>query len=672
MIKFEKNHIIGLMLSLALGILIAVIYSWTNLFDRLEVGSTDYRFWLRDPSEKSIEQKEGVIEGEARRSEPNKKARKDIIIIGIDETTIREFSDQGINWPFPWSKHALLTEYLSSGHPAAILFDIMFLDKKPYEDALASAIRKAGNVFLDYPFETENLASDYVDQEERISLMNAVRWPVEGAVKMEKNEELVEEAVPPRPSLIRAAKGIGFANVFPDVEDKVNRKMPLVIQYNGWLYPNVDLVLTMHYFGITQKDVEIKLGRYIRLKNLPPDKMTVPTPDRSIEIPIDKFGAMDINFIGGPGSFRNYSYSLFCREGTMEGNESLRNNLLLVAAYASTGIAEDVKPSPYGATFGIEHHANALNTILNQDFIFRLSTMQNVILIMGIALLLGFLVPRMSIAISSLITVAAFISLTAASLLLFFYSSVIIATATPILQIGLTFTIIITYRVLTEQKEKKYIRQTFSKFVSKSVVDELLRYPDKLKLGGDKRNMTVLFSDIRGFTSLSEKLTPEQLVEHLNVYLQTMTDIVIKYNGTLDKYIGDAIMAFWGAPIPQDDHALQACRACIEMMKELKNLNTMWEKEGKPSLDIGIGLNSGDMVVGNMGSSSRMDYTLMGDNVNLGSRLEGTNKIYKTNIIISEFTYDPVKDHVIARELDLIRVKGKKLPVKIYELLDVK
>jgi adenylate cyclase len=666
-LKFEKNHIIGLLLSLALGITFAIIYSQTRLMDRMEVGTVDTRFWLRDPSEKSM-----ALTDKARRFTANPKARKDIVIIGIDETTIREFSDQGINWPFPWNKHAMLTEYLATGQPLAIFFDIMFLDKKPHEEELARAIRRAGNVYLDYPFETEALASKYQDQEERIALMNKTRWPVEAERKLEKKDEIVEEAVPPRPSLASAAKGIGFANIFPDDEDKVNRKIPLVMQYDGWLYPNIDLVVIMHYFGIGPKDIEIKLGKYIKLKNLPAAKMTVPNEKREIDIPIDKYGFMDINFIGGPGSFSNYSYSYFCRDGSMGDNESLRNKILLIAAYASTGIAEDVKPSPYGPTFGIEHHANTLNTILNQDFIYRFSTVQNVIMILIIAILLGLITPRVSILISSLVTVGVFTAVMMASLFLFFYWSIIIATAVPLFQTGLTFTIIITYRVLTEQKEKKYIRQTFSKFVSKSVVDELLKHPEKLKLGGDKKILTVLFSDIRGFTTLSEKMTPEQLVEHLNVYLQAMTDVVIKTNGTLDKYVGDEIMAFWGAPIPQDDHAILACRSAIEMMKELDRLNAIWQKEGKPKLDIGIGLNTGDMVVGNMGSASRMDYTLMGDNVNLGARLEGTNKVYSTHIIISEFTYEHVKDHTIVRELDLIRVKGKALPVKIYELVDLK
>jgi adenylate cyclase len=289
-----------------------------------------------------------------------------------------------------------------------------------------------------------------------------------------------------------------------------------------------------------------------------------------------------------------------------------------------------------------------------------------------IAIILGLILPKVSIIITVVFTAVLGVAFMMFSYIIFDNNSIITAMASPVIQIGLTFTLIIAYRVLTEQKEKKYIRSTFSKFVSKSVVDELLKHPDKLKLGGEKKILTVLFSDIRGFTSISERLTPEELVEHLNVYLQEMTELVFKYQGTLDKYVGDEIMAFWGAPIPFEDHALQACRSAIEQMDKLHELNRAWEAEGKPSLNIGIGLNTGPMVVGNMGSASRMDYTLMGDNVNLGARLEGTNKVYKTNIIISENTYEHVKEHVIVRELDLIRVKGKEQPVVIYELIDVK
>nr|HNH55725.1 adenylate/guanylate cyclase domain-containing protein [Leptospiraceae bacterium] len=176
-------------------------------------------------------------------------------------------------------------------------------------------------------------------------------------------------------------------------------------------------------------------------------------------------------------------------------------------------------------------------------------------------------------------------------------------------------------------------------------------------------------SDIRGFTTLSEALSPEELVKLLNEYLSSMTEIIIETKGTIDKYMGDAIMAFWGAPVDLEDHAYYACIASLIQMDKLEKLQNSWKERNLPSIDIGIGLNTGYAVVGNMGSSQRMDYTCMGDTINLGSRLEGSNKTYGTNIIISEYTYERVKDRVYARELDLVQVKGKTHPVRIYELI---
>lgn len=661
-LRFTKNDFISLMISLLVFIILASTLLFTTLFDRIENGSVDFRYFLRDPSERSRKIQEGVRVGHK-----NPRANKDIVILGIDEVTVREFDAQGIQWPFPWKVHAKFTDFVSSGDPNSIFFDIMFLDHKDGQDELAAAIGRSGRVFLDYPFETEESDKKYGDIDERLANLAKMRFPIDPE---DTSPAWAEEAVPPNPLLSAKAKGTGFANVRPDPTDHVNRKMPLLIKYKGFYYPSIDLSVVMNYFGIGVNDVEIRMGHYLKLMNIPAEKMVKPNADRSIKIPIDREGFMDINFIGSDGSYPSYSYYYFNSDGTF-GNDSLKGKICLVAAYASTGISTDVHKSPYGDLFGIEHHANALNTILNQDFIVKLSDLQNVLVMLFIALLFGYLLPRLSIPMTIIITVVTLFGYTIGAYFMFDTKNIIIALTPPLMLIGADFAMIIALRVITEQKEKRYIRQTFSKFVSKSVVDDLLRHPEKLKLGGEKKILTVLFSDIRGFTTISEKLTPEQLVEHLNEYLQAMTDIVMKYNGTLDKYVGDEIMAFWGAPIPQDDHAYLACKACLDMIDDLNKMNMQWESLGKPRLDIGIGLNSGDMVVGNMGSTSRMDYTLMGDNVNLGARLEGTNKVYGTRIIISEFTYELVKDLVIVRELDLIRVKGKHLPVKIYELVDL-
>jgi len=239
----------------------------------------------------------------------------------------------------------------------------------------------------------------------------------------------------------------------------------------------------------------------------------------------------------------------------------------------------------------------------------------------------------------------------------------------PILGVFFIFLFISIFKTMTEESEKKFITNLFGKLANEDVVNELLKDPASLRLGGERRFLTVLFSDIRSFTTLSEGMDAEELVSFLNQYLDAMSQIVKKYNGTLDKYVGDEIMCFWGAPLPQEQHAYMACITAVEMMERLHELNEAWPPERQ--LNIGIGINSGDMLVGYMGSESRTDYTVIGDSVNLGARLEGTNKYYHTNIIISEDTYEIVKDQAVVRELDLVRVKGKNKPVRIFELVDI-
>jgi len=231
--------------------------------------------------------------------------------------------------------------------------------------------------------------------------------------------------------------------------------------------------------------------------------------------------------------------------------------------------------------------------------------------------------------------------------------------------------LVVIYYV-TEEKSRKWITSVFGKYVSPVVIDNLIKNPDKIKLGGEKRNITIFFSDIRGFTPIAEQLNPEDLVRLLNDYLSEMTSIIRKDQGLVDKYMGDAIMAFWGAPLDQPNHAIMACSSSLQMMDKLKELQKKWKNEGIPSFDIGIGINSGHAIVGNMGSSKRFDYTAIGDNVNLASRIEGLNKFFGTNIIITENTHKVIKNNFESRKLDIVKVKGKKKTILIYELLSKK
>jgi adenylate cyclase len=251
--------------------------------------------------------------------------------------------------------------------------------------------------------------------------------------------------------------------------------------------------------------------------------------------------------------------------------------------------------------------------------------------------------------------------------MLFDSQSFLINFSSPAVAVLLTFVAIIVYRAMTEERDKKRTLETFGKYVSPDVADVLVE-GEMPSLGGTDKMITVFFSDIRGFTSLSETMSPQELVNHLNIYLTEMTNIIMLYQGTLDKYVGDEVMCYWGAPLDQEEHASLACKCALRQMSRLRELNESWPENRR--INIGIGLNSGIMTWGNMGSPLRMNITLMGDNVNLGARLEGTNKEYGTNIIISENTFSLVKDKFIVRELDNIRVKGKSKPVLMYELVD--
>lgn len=446
--------------------------------------------------------------------------------------------------------------------------------------------------------------------------------------------------------------------------------------------PSMPLALALAYWHKTPADAEVVLGSHIRIPD--PELFDAETglwhkagyPE--VRIPIDATGAMTINY-RGPGSsessseyqtFPVRSYSSYATRApgadpsSWPETRQLGGKILLVGPFSS-GMADDEKNTPYGQMYGVEMHANALNTILTRNFLVPVPSQIAALVLLVSILLVAFLTSRTSTLLSFLVTLVLLAGAFVAALVLF-ESSWVYPYSSLFVGVLSTFLVVVVYRALTEEREKRNVRSTFGKYVSPEVVTQLLAHPPEL--GGVDRDLTVLFSDIRGFTSLSEVMTPQELVGHLNLYLTAMTDVIHEYHGTLDKYVGDEIMCFWGAPLEQADHARLAAQCALRMMEVLGELNQTWPEDRR--IDIGIGLNSGLMTVGNMGSPGRMNYTLMGDNVNLGARLEGTNKEYLTNVIISESTHQRLGPGAIVRELDLIRVKGKQKAVTIYELLD--
>jgi adenylate cyclase len=438
--------------------------------------------------------------------------------------------------------------------------------------------------------------------------------------------------------------------------------------YQDYFLPSITLSLALNYWGAKLSDCEVTLGKSIVVKCGDGEKRTIPIDDQARML-INYEGPASSSSADGYRTFPVRSYAGYARQTPENPDEwpetrAVANKIIMIGAF-DKGMADDEKQTPFGMMFGIEIHANSLNTMLTGNYLRHLPLYLNVLLAIVSTMIIAFIAARMKNALSLPLSILMSAVLFICCSLVFDGYNVLVNFSVPFAGMFFSYISIILYRSSTEEREKRKIRAMFGKYVSPDVVAQMMDNPPEL--GGVDRELTVFFSDIRGFTSLSETLTPQELVKHLNEYLSAMTDIILETGGTLDKYVGDEVMCFWGAPLEVKDHAYRACRCALLQKKRLAGLNESWPPEKR--LAIGIGLNTGIMTVGNMGSEGRMNYTLMGDNVNLGARLEGTNKIYGTMIIVSEYTYAHVKDQFVFRELDTIRVKGKNRPVVIYELV---
>ena len=455
----------------------------------------------------------------------------------------------------------------------------------------------------------------------------------------------------------------GFFNAPPDA-DGIVRRASLVLPYgrtknpDEWdIYPSLDLMTARAYLGPPAQDMNLIYG---------PQGIVEIRFGKALLLHPDGRGQMMINYQGPASTFTHYSIVDVLQKTFPPG--AFQGKIILVGATA-TGIG-DLRGTPYGGTNypGVEIHANVIDNILNQRFLkhgFR-QALADVLLILFFGIPLGIWMalvsPRwMWFGVSLLLPIVA-VNFWA------FLHGWWLNLLVPALTLSTNVLLVSLYRSLFEEKEKRRVRTAFGQYLSPEVIRRLLVNPQLVE--PKKTDITVMFSDIRGFTTISEKLDAQELALFLNQYLSDMTGLVFEHHGTLDKYIGDAVMAFWGAPFEEPGHAAGGCNTCLQMMDRVREMQKKWEAEGKPHLDIGIGLNTGVASVGNMGSVLRYGYTALGDTVNLSSRLEGLNKDYGTHILVNETTYAATKDDgFVFRELDLIRVKGKLQPVTIYELI---
>jgi len=621
----------------------------------------------------------------ARGPEP---ASDQIVVVAIDNASIAELG----RWPWPRTVLARLLERIDAAGPAVIGFDIVQSEatstpdlsalagrvdadalakvtaalhqESPEDLALAAAIRKSGRVVVGYffDFSAPNSAAATPSAGTTpapIELTSYGAVQSFGAQSGQQGEGELPRAtavVTNLAAISSAARSNGFFNTLPDSGDAYFRRVPMVIRFGDRMtmplalsiltaaHPDRQTRIRIAPFGVE----EIRLGSQL--------------------IPVAEDGQLLLNYRGPGRTFRHLAASEVLA-GHID-DALLRDKIVLVGVTATA--VGDVRATPFDGVYpGVEIHATVLDNVLTGEFLRqpRWTVLVEIAAILASVLALGAALVRVRGVEAAVVAMALVGSYLALSQWLFLATGVPLGIVYPLVAIALVYMTISVHHFVTVERERRRSREAFSRYLNPELARLVSENPELLELGGKRECLTVLFSDIRGFTSISERLEPETLVEILNVYLGEMTSIVFENDGTLDKYIGDAIMAVWGAPVPCEDHAARACDAALDMTARLKERHEEWGERGWPRIEAGIGIHTGDMVSGNMGSSAHISYTVIGDNVNLGSRMEGLTKVYGVTLLVSQATRSAVGDAFVARELDFVAVKGKALPVRIYELL---
>jgi adenylate cyclase len=589
-----------------------------------------------------------------------------LIIVQVDN---RSYKDLNERFPFPREYYAHLLDNLKEAGAAAVLLDIQFTEQVSGNfaglDSLAKSLSRNSPVIL-----SGELVIDELTGYRRLD------YPL--------NELLATE------------QPWGLINDIQDF-DGVNRLYPLYMSdpSGSGLVPSLGAQLF-----IMQDDLQIAVHN--------PDSLIseirngrINLGDTPIQLVPGQSNAFRINYYGPPGTFPVYSFSDILDDADFDLSHPdldtdymeqwgpdlyeliwgdlphpFKDKIVLVGVSALD--LHDDKRTPfygYGGSQvpmpGVETHAHAIQTIIDQNWIKPFFVGSSALLPIFLLAFLGAILVNLIGPLPSLFAAVVLIcSWIGISLFVFTNSNLWLEIVSPVSATVASWISGVLIHFLQARKERTEIRGMFAQYVPEAVVSDLIADPSKLVLGGEERQMSVMFSDVEGFTTISESLTPTDLVELLNEYLTDMTDCVYEQGGIIDKYEGDAIMAEFGAPIPCEDHAYRACCAAMHMQDRLAKMREAWRKSGQPELKARIGVNSGQMVVGNMGSKQIFDFTVMGDAVNLASRLEGVNKFYASYVMASEDTWLQVADKFLGRKLDLIRVKGKNEPIAVYEIFD--
>ena len=615
----------------------------------------------------------------------------DVAIAAIDEKSL---ATQG-RWPWSRGTMADLVKRIDTLGAKAIVFDVFFSEAEnrgalaqiarleaeqgvadktasPYravkralatDAAFAAAIADSGKVVLASVFLLDEAEARHLSLEEHARARASIDEHAVPTIRQSGGGSMhdwpalhARGAVVNLPELTRGARYVGHINSMSDRDGTV-RWAPLVIQYGDIFYPSADVQAVRLYRGDAPLAMHADSGG---IAGLEIGRQFIST---------DEAGRVLIRYHGPAGTIPTTSIA-----DIFAGNiapTAVKDKIVIIGATAQ-GIG-DIRVTPFGASYpGVEIRANTIQNLIDNDFNYRPGWMSvidvAVLLLLGIGLSIA--LPRLPMRNAALVAAGVITLYIVFAYVLFRTYHVWIAVVYPTVLLLALFVYTTVAKYIGAERDRRQIKSAFAHYVPAAIVDEIAQNANSLALGGEKRELTVLFSDIRGFTGIAETLPPENLVQLLNMYLTQMTEKVFAHDGLLDKYIGDAIMAVYGAPIARAEHARLACQTAVAMFGALTKLQAQWPQRGLPNIDIGVGINTGAMIVGNMGSSDRFNYTVIGDAVNLGSRIETLNKAYGTHILLSESTYNAVKeDFPYLREIDHVRVRGRQERVRLFELM---
>ena len=656
----KRNLHITIVLILS-SFITAHLFFWIlpDVFERWNDHTIDQLFWFRSSLE-------------------NLRPPYDDTIVHVDlnDTSIQQLSNFYLNR----SHHAQVINNLAAMEVSVQLYDFIFAAPSNDEDdtKLKDAAIKAGNVYFGLAFElvkgTPPKQAD-ANRATQLKYLESTKWKV----AVEGDASKFYAGVNPLitfPTLASASKGLGYLSLKSD-RDGVFRRVPLLVRYQDAFYPSLFLRATCDYLKVPPHEIIVKPGNSITLKGA---RRPGTTDTDDIVIPIDRNGNMVINFIGSWERMKHYSFADVLRasedQDEMEIWEEELSGKIAIVSEVSTGTS-DIGPVPTDSHFPLSGvHANAMHTILTKVFLRELSSLE-MLMIEGILLTLVFLLSlrfaSLYFSLGTLLLAVSYVGVASAS---FLYGHVILHIIRPLLMIAFALISLVVYRYIREEREKlegirqrDFIRATFGRYLSNEVVEELLESPRGLEMSGETREITLLVSDLRGFTSLSSKLSPREVITILNRYLEPMVEVIVRYRGTVDEFQGDGILVFFGAPLASHDDPERAVACAIEMQNKMVEINKEQVQHNLPELKMGIGINTGEVVVGNIGSEKRSKYGAVGTAINTTYRIES----YTTGgqILISPDTYEKIRSQVRVLQTMEVQFKGIDHPVTLYDVTGI-